>query len=239
VTPTGALRSLAGAAALLLAGCAAPRGDTALPPTASPYAGAPPAQAAMFATELAGPDTYLPPLPTAVILLRPYDMDRNRALCRAALTLPTVQQAEAASVVAPNLIHTRWLVQIADVPVARATDCDFLTGTYDYARAARLMATIRPDTGSLLGRGPFLLMFIPDRAGLRVAGLDGSAVDATGMPAFIAGWGQALTQSQARIAATQPAPPGLVRSVFDLVGAILRTVGGATAGLITGTLDAV
>jgi hypothetical protein len=31
----------------------------------------------------------------------------------------------------------------------------------------------------------------------------------------------------------------LVRSVFDLVGAILRTVAGATAGLITGTLDAV
>jgi hypothetical protein len=33
--------------------------------------------------------------------------------------LPTTQQAEAGSVVAPNLIRTRWLVQISDIPRAR------------------------------------------------------------------------------------------------------------------------
>ena len=231
----------AGAAALLLAGCAVPRGggEGGLPAAASPYAAAPAVQAAIFATELAGPATYLPPLPTAVILLRPDDMERNRSFCRAAMLLPTAQQAEAASVVAPNLIRTRWPVQIADIPPARAADCDFLTGTYDYARAARLLATIRPDAGSFAGRGPYLLMFIPDRAGLRVAGLDGSAVESPGMTGFIADWGQALTQSQAQIASRPPDQPGLVRSVFNLVGAVLRTVASGAAGLITGVVDTV
>ncbi len=108
----------AGAATLLLAACAVPpgAGEGSLPAASSPYAAAAPAQAAMFATELAGPATYLPPLPTAVVLLRPDDMERNREFCRAATLLPTVQQAEAASIVAPNLIRTRWPLQIADIP---------------------------------------------------------------------------------------------------------------------------
>ncbi len=146
----------------------------------------------MFATELAGPQTYLPPLPTAVILLRPDDMGRNRAFCQATLQLPTVQEAEAASVVAPNLIHTRWLVQSADVPAWRATDCDYLRGTYDYARAARLMASVRPGRGSLAGRGPFLLMIIPDRTGLHMARLDGSGTPDEALGGFIGGWSRAL-----------------------------------------------
>ena len=191
-----------------------------------------------FATELAGPATYLPPLPTAVVLLKPDDMQRNRAFCRAAAQLPTVQQAEAASVVAPNIIRTRWLVQIADIPPARATDCDFLTGTYDYARAAALAMSIRTSEGSFAGRGPFLLMIIPDRTGLHVAGLDGSAFDDAALPEFVSGWGRALQESQARLAAEPSPRPGLVRSVANLVSAVLRAVAGGAAGLVTGVLDA-
>jgi hypothetical protein len=223
--------------ALVLAGCAP--GQVGMPPVNQPYSANPSPHAASFATELAGPDTYLRPLPTAVVLLQPFDMERNRAFCRAVTALPTVQQAEAASVVAPNLIHTRWLVQIGDIPASRAADCDFLTGTYDYARAGRLMGSIHLDAGSLNGRGPFLLMFIPDRAGMHVAGLDGSATPTEAMAGFVLGWGTALAQSQAQIAANPPEQPGVVRSVFQLIGAVLRTVAGGASGLITGVLNEV
>jgi hypothetical protein len=189
----------------------------------------------VFATELAGPETFLPPLPTAVVILKPDDMTRNRAFCQAAMALPTVQQAESASVVAPNVIHTRWLVQIGDFAASHASDCDFLVGTYDYARAAGLIASVHVTDGGFYGRGPYLLMIIPDRSGIRVAGLDGSVYRDEDMPVFISTWGRALAQTEARIAAT-PERPGLVRSVFDLVGAVLATVTGGAGGLVKGVL---
>ena len=213
---------------VIVASCASV--NTSLPVATLPQTSAP---TPVFATELAGPDTYLPPLPTAVIILKPDDMARNRAFCQAALQLPTAQQAEAASVVAPNLIRTRWLVQIGDIPRAHAGDCDFLVGTYDYARAAALTASVRTSRGGFVGRGPYLLMIIPDAGGMHVAGLDGSAVAEADMPGFIAGWGQALGQAERQIA-THPRRPGLVRSVFDLVAAILGTVAGGASGLIEG-----
>jgi hypothetical protein len=197
----------------------------------------PPPAGETFATELAGPETFLPPLPTAVVVLRPDDMERNRAFCRAVLSLPTARQVEAASVVAPNLIRTRWLVQIADIPPARATDCDFLTGTYDYARAAGLVASITPQAGNFAGRGPFLLMIIPDRTGLHVAGLDGSLTPNEDMAGFVGGWGRALAESQRRIAITPRAQPGVVRSVFQLVGAVLRAVTGGAAAVVEGVVN--
>ena len=223
----------------MAAGCtqAPGGGELTPPPIAAPYGGAPAQGAAIFATELAGPQTYLPPLPTAVVLLRPDDMARNRAFCQAALQLPSVAQAEAATVLAPNLIRTRWLVQLTDVPPDRARDCDFLTGTYDYARAARLAGAIQLTSGNLAGRGPYLLMFIPGPSGLRVAGLDGSARADTDMAAFLHGWGQALTRSEAEIATAPAYRPGVVRSVFDLVAAILRSAAGGVTGLVTGVLD--
>ena len=222
---TSARSSLCLTAALVLAGCA-----TATNPASMPEAGAP---APIFATELAGPDTFLPPLPTAVIILKPDDMARNRAFCHAALQLPTAQQAEAASVVAPNLIRTRWLVQIGDIPREHAADCDFLVGTYDYARAAALTANVHTQTGGFYGRGPYLLMIIPDATGMRVAGLDGSGVAEADMPAFIASWGRALNQAERQIS-PHGHRPGVLRSVFDLIAAILGTVAGGASGLIEG-----
>jgi hypothetical protein len=194
-----------------------------------------PAVAPTFATELAGPDTFLPPLPTAVVILKPDDMARNRAFCHAVMALPTVQQAEAASVVAPNLIRTRWLVQIGDIAAAHATDCDYLVGTYDYARAARLIGSVRMTAGGFAGRGPYLVMIIPDRSGLQIVGLDGSFYAEETLPHFVAGWSQALAQTERQVAAT-PDRPGLVRSVFDLVAAILTTVSGGAGGLIKGLI---
>ncbi len=189
--------------------------------------------APVFATELAGPGTFLPPLPSAVVILKPEDMARNRAFCQAVAALPTVQEAQATSIVAPNVIRTRWLVQLGEIPIDHAKDCDYLVGVYDYARAARLIGAVRASEGGFFGPGPYLLMLIPDRTGLHVAGLDGSHYALADFPRFIGTWNQALQQSQARITAT-PDRPGLIRSVVDLIGAILNTVTGETGGLIKG-----
>jgi hypothetical protein len=216
-----------------LAGCAVPGQLPGSPPSAhGPAAVANP----VFATQLAGPSTFLAPMPTAVAVLKPGDLNRNRAFCTAITSrLPTAQQALAASVIAPNLVLTRWLIQLPDVPVDRATDCDFLVGTYDYARAARLLGALRLTDGRLSGPGPFLLMVIPDGTGLHVAGLDGSGYSEADFGRFVDTWGTALRQTEAQVT-REPDQPGLVRSIFNLVSAILRTAAGMAGGLIQGAV---
>lgn len=218
------------AGVLLLSACA-PGMQQPIPP--SPSAASNP----IFATQLAGPATFLAPMPTAVVVLKPDDLNRNRAFCRTMTSrLPTAQQALAGSAVAPNLILTRWLVQLADVPAGKAADCDFLVGTYDYARAQRLLGSVKAQEGSLAGRGPFLLMVVPDSTGLHVAGLDGSMYEDASFDRYLDTWGQALHQTEAKVS-QQPDQPGVVRSVFNLIAAILRTVGGVTGGVIKGVVE--
>lgn len=197
--------------------------------------GVSPRRNAVFATQLAGPSTYLAPMPTAVVILKPDDMARNRAFCASFTKLPTVQEELAKSVVAPNLIFTRWLTQLSDVPPDRVRDCEYLVGTYDYNRAKALLASFRGISGSTAGPGPFLAMVIPSDSGLRVAAVDGSAYSANDFDRFVASWNDAINRTQSQLSA-QPDRPGLVRSVFDLVFAVLRTVFGAGAGLIQGTI---
>ena len=222
----------AAACALMLAGCAAQDGTGNASPVRGPAAAANP----VFATQLAGPSTFLAPMPTAVVVLKPGDLNRNRAFCTAVTSrLPTAQQAMAASVVAPNLVLTRWLVQLPEVPADRAKDCDVLVGTYDYARAERLVRAVRLQEGRLSGPGPFLLMVIPDAAGLHVAGLDGSAYGEAEFGRFVDTWGTALRQTESAVT-REPDQPGLVRSVFNLVSAILRTAAGITGGVIRGVV---
>jgi hypothetical protein len=206
-------------------------------PGSAPSAHQPPGAAPVFATQLAGPSTFLAPMPTAVVVLKPGDLNRNRAFCTAITRrLPTAQQALAASVIAPNLVLTRWLTQLTDMPADRTTDCDFLVGTYDYARAERLLGALRLTTGRLSGPGPFLLMVIPDNTGLHVAGLDGSGYNEADFDRFVDTWGSALTQTQAKVTRA-PDQPGLVRSIFNLVSAILRTAAGMAGGLIEGAIN--
>jgi len=187
-----------------------------------------------FATQIAGPNTYLAPMPTAVVVLKPEDMARNRAFCAAFTKLPTVQEELAKSVVAPNLIQTRWLTQLSEMPPDRVRDCEYLVGTYDYARAAKLLASIQ-GSAPLTGRGPFLLLMVPDSSGVHIAGVDGSNYATENFDSFVASWGNAVGQAQTQIT-TQANQPGLVRSVFQLIFAVLRTVFGGAGGLVQGVV---
>lgn len=217
-----------------LVGCAAPGQFPGAERRSQPLAGT---SSTVFATQLAGPSTFLAPMPTAVVLLKPDDLNRNRTFCQAFTSrLPTAQMAMASSTVAPNLILTRWLVQLPEVPAERASDCDFLVATYDYARAGRLVDALRLSEGRLSGPGPFLLMVIPDASGLHVAGLDGSNFSVANFGPFIDAWGGALQAAQGQVSRA-PDQPGLVKSLFNLVSAILRTAGGGVAGLIRGVVN--
>ena len=106
----------------------------------------------------------------------------------------------------------------------------------DAPAAERLTRAVRLQEGRLSGPGPFLLMVIPDGTGLHVAGLDGSSYGDAEFGRFVDTWGTALRQTGARVT-REPDQPGLVRSVFNLVSAMLRTVAGGTAGLIRGVVD--
>jgi hypothetical protein len=132
----------------------------------------------------------------------------------------------------PFVPHKR-AAKIGDIAAAHATDCDYLVGTYDYACAARLIGSVHTTTGGFAGRGPYLVMIIADRSGMQIVGLDGSVYADDTLPHFVAGWSQALAQTERQVTAT-PDRRGLVRSVFDLVAAILTTVTGGTGGLIKG-----
>ena len=191
----------------------------------------------VFATQIAGPSTFLPPMPTAIVVLKPESLDRNRAFCQAFQRLPTVQEALAASVVAPNIVQTRWLTQLSEVPAHRAYDCDFLTGTYDYGRAAALMASVRTTPGAFAGQGPFLVLVVPEPTGLRLVGIDGSRYATSEFNQFVASWGRAVGDVQTRITSA-PDSPGIVRSMVNLVAAVLRAVFGGAAGLIQGVISA-
>jgi hypothetical protein len=176
-------------------------------------------------------------MPTAVVLLKPDDLNRNRTFCNAFTSrIPTAEAAMATSAIAPNLILTRWLVQLPEVPPERAHDCDFLVGTYDYARAARLLNGVRLTDGQLSGPGPFLLMVIADGSGIHVAGLDGSYYAPADLNRFIDAWGIALRTTQEHFNRA-PDEPGLATSIVNLISAILRTAGGGVAGLIRGVVS--
>lgn len=213
---------------LTIAGCAS---QTGVAVRGSAPAGA------VFATQLAGPDTYLLPMPTAIVLLKPDDMTRNRAFCEAFIKVPTAQEEMAKSVIAPNLILTRWITQMKKMPSERAQDCDYLVGTYDYSRAAQLIASLHNASGSMAGNGPFLALVIPGNTGMRMVAVDGSHYDSAQFAKFVASWNDAINQAQTAIAA-QPERPGVAESAFDLVAAVLRAVFGGTAGLIQGTIGA-
>ena len=129
------------------------------------------------------------------------------------------------------------MTQLKDMPPERARDCEYLVGTYDYNRAARLMASLRDVSGSMAGNGPFLALVIPGNNGMRMVAVDGSHYDSADFAKFTASWNNAINQAQSQIAA-QPERPGVVESAVDLIAAVLRVAFGATAGLIQGTIQA-
>lgn len=122
--------------------------------------------------EYAGPGTYLGPTPTVVVVLKRDQADRNAAFCSGFARLDTSVEAAEASVVATNVVRTRWMVGSDDIATAPA-DCPAMLAAYDFARADALRAAVeaQPDLAdSLAGSGPFLLEILPDSSMVVVSG---------------------------------------------------------------------
>lgn len=198
---------------LVVAGCG--RGGDATP-AAGPLGSY---DDASFARQLAGPSTYLGQMPTAIVLLKPGNTGRDVAFCRAFARLPTAEAAMAASVIAPNVVATRWPVTASSATVPQATDCaGFLVPNYDYDRAAAIMSRIRLNRGNFDGVGPYMALL----DGTRVVVVDGSSFTSAGFNGFIAKWSQALAQGQVR--ADADAPGGLAGAIWNYIRGILIAV---------------
>ena len=122
--------------------------------------------------EFAGPGTYLGPAPTVVVLLKQDQAARNAAFCSGFQQIDTDRENAAASVVAANVVRTRWLVKTDDLQAA-PTDCAAMVQAYDFTRSGILIAEASKDAAlaaSLAGNGPFLLEILPDGSMVAISG---------------------------------------------------------------------
>jgi hypothetical protein len=154
-----------------LFGCQAPPPP---PPAAAP---APPGAAGLLpfgqpsapiiTRGIAGPSTYLAPLPTAFILLKPDNPDRNLAFCNAWLPTPTTGQVLSTTPVRLNIVETDWLINTQSPGATTTSTCQGLIANYYWARAStylQSLSTAATNNGVSLntsGPGPYLVVVVP------------------------------------------------------------------------------
>ena len=134
--------------------------------------------------ELAGPSTYLGPVPTAVVLLKPDQANRNGAFCAGYQRLDTAGEVAETSVYAANAVPFRWLLKSGDLEVAPTTCGDLLAG-YDFERAQAFLTALgqTPEgAAAIAGDGPFVAELLPDGSVLVVSGSGKSLDDIRRLP---------------------------------------------------------
>jgi hypothetical protein len=141
---------------------------------------------------IAGPATYVAPLPTAFILLKPDNPARNSAFCDVWLKVPLTTQALATSSVRQNIVETDWLVNSQNPNPSDISNCTGLINLYDWGRATTYLqnlvaaaAAAKPkQVLNTSGPGPFIVIVVPgvDTAGTTVV-VDGSPI--TDMSTFV------------------------------------------------------
>lgn len=156
--------------ALVLGGCAAQMAPP--PPGPAPTQGMGTFEAFLTGREFAGPQTYLGPVPTAVVVLKDGQAARNQALCQGYMAMPTVSSLAEGSALAPNAIPLRWLLK--DEPDTAPDACAAVLASYDFARAKVLSDALSAleDGPDMTGVGPYIVEFMPDGSALVI---DGSA----------------------------------------------------------------
>lgn len=153
---------------LLLGACATARYAPAPPPPSGGGMGT--FEAFLTGREFAGPETYLGPIPTAVVVLKRGQDARNRNFCRGYMAMPTVLSLGEGSVLAPNAVPLRWLLNAE--PETSPDACAPVLEAYDFARAEQLSSALAglEDAPDLTGAGPYILEFMPDGSVLIIDG---------------------------------------------------------------------
>jgi len=201
----------------VMQGPAPPGANLFAPPAPVPPPGAGAIGNAQVATQVAGPTTYLAPMPTALVILKdpqgdPKQISRNQAFCQSFVTkIPPLSAQIAGSVLAENVIDTRWLLDSKQATSDDIKSCAFLLAHYDYQRAGMLMGGIplpvsSSKPASWANAGPFVVELFPDN---HVAVADASGIE-TSFDSFLQGW-QRVAQAQQLVA--EGAQPSTVASV--------------------------
>lgn len=191
----------------------------------------------LVGTQLAGPSTYVGPLPTSVVILTEGDATqdaRNMAFCKSFVTdLPKVGDLLPRTPTAPNVIPLRWLLNTDTLTAADATNCDFLYAHYDWQQSGELIGSISLQnqvavaTGkkatddqkvSWSGTGPFIVEIFPDN---HVAIADASKVADKNLGKFAQAWLNSQKAQQAAITGQSAA------SVANATGAPTSKANGA------------
>jgi len=155
---------------LMLSGCAAQMASP--PPAPLAMEGMGTFEAFLTGREFAGPQTYLGPVPTAVVLLKDDQNTRNEAFCQGYMAMPPVSSLSEGSALAPNAIPLRWLLKAE--PDAMPDACAAVLASYDFGRAEVLSEALSAleDGPEMTGVGPYIVEFMPDGSALVI---DGSA----------------------------------------------------------------
>lgn len=159
-----------------------------------------------FVRSFAGPQTWIEPAPTAVLLLtknKNNSLSRNKAVCEAFLKVETKEQAQAKSSVDSNIILTRMLLQTNEPYSEKLNDCSYLLSIYDYERSSKLLK----DLGVIEKEGPFFVTFFPPEAGMKerpflVADASGISTEEE-LQAFVQQWQTSLNKAANQLVLAQ------------------------------------
>ena len=113
-----------------------------------------------FARSFAGPQTWIEPAPTAVLLLsknKESSLSRNKAVCDAFLKVETRGQVQEKSPIDSNIIVTRMLLQTNEPYSEKMNDCSYLLSIYDYERSSKLLKDLELNEKE----GPFFVTLFP------------------------------------------------------------------------------
>jgi hypothetical protein len=202
---------------------------------------------------LAGPKTYLAPLPTAFILMKQSSGSRNDAFCQA--WLPTLTPAKALSaqvhigtapsgtqaVVKENIVETDWLLSTAQLTGA---DCNGLEGSYDWGRAQTYINSLTQVAQKLgkrvdfSGPGPFVVVVVPGVFGSGgTVVIDSSPV--SDFSQFVQSYQQKILTIASQIGTdAQSSSPDPVASATRTRTTARAVAAAATGGTATGTTTA-
>lgn len=132
--------------------------------------------AAIAVRQPVGPNTYLGPMPTAVVLLREDQGIRNRRFCEGfAAVVPDLSAVlNEQGAAAPNMILVRWPVR-DPASNSHPTTCNELLNAYAYGRSAEILSSFRHTATAAEApgaSGPYVMQFIPDGTVILVDGSD-------------------------------------------------------------------
>lgn len=167
----------------------------------SESAGGPASGDLKVAREFSEPQSYLGPMPTLILVMKPYDEVRNSATCKEFLQIPALSQLEK-STPSWQILAVRWPT-LKGLP--NNATCDQALPAYDYFAASQLLQQVQSSATDgnnnhidTYGAGPFVIEEYATGSGIGFIVMDFSKVTAasgTGLEAAFEGIAKSLAKN--------------------------------------------